>query len=238
MPALWRDIYTMKAKCNLKLDWCSYNAAKYAVEHWHYSKRMPVAKLVKIGVWEDGLFIGVVIFGAGATGALVKSYGLTNIQGCELVRIALTSHINHVSRIISIAVKLLKAQSPGIQLIVSFADTNQDHTGGVYQAAGWLYTGLSSSADEYIYRNKRWHGRSFRASHPGKEHSAGVEIVPGSRKHRYLFPMNQEIRSRIEKLRQPYPKRARSDTSDTAAIHAAEGGAAPTLALTENREVA
>ena len=31
-------------KADLKLDWCSYQAAKWAVEHWHYSKTMPVAK--------------------------------------------------------------------------------------------------------------------------------------------------------------------------------------------------
>jgi len=45
-------------KVELKLDWCSYQAAKYAVENWHYSKCMPVGKLVKIGVWEDKKYIG------------------------------------------------------------------------------------------------------------------------------------------------------------------------------------
>ena len=48
----------MSDKVDLRLDWCSYEAAKYAVEHWHYSKRMPKSKLAKIGVWEDGEFIG------------------------------------------------------------------------------------------------------------------------------------------------------------------------------------
>ena len=42
---------------NLHLDWCSHKAAKYAVEHWHYSKRMPKSKLVKIGVWENNVFV-------------------------------------------------------------------------------------------------------------------------------------------------------------------------------------
>jgi hypothetical protein len=27
----------MSSKPVLKLDWCSHAAAKYAVEHWHYS---------------------------------------------------------------------------------------------------------------------------------------------------------------------------------------------------------
>ena len=51
---------------NLHLDWCSYEAAKYAVEHWHYSHSLPIGKLVKIGVWEDDQFIGAVVFGYGA----------------------------------------------------------------------------------------------------------------------------------------------------------------------------
>ena len=51
----------------LKLDWATHEAATYAVEHWHYSHTMPKSKLVKIGVWEDGKFIGVVLFGVGAT---------------------------------------------------------------------------------------------------------------------------------------------------------------------------
>ena len=29
------------SKAILKLDWCDYKAAKYAVEHWHYSKSLP-----------------------------------------------------------------------------------------------------------------------------------------------------------------------------------------------------
>jgi hypothetical protein len=49
----------------LRLDWCSHAAAKYAVEHWHYSQTMPVGKLAKIGVWEDNKYIGAIIFGLG-----------------------------------------------------------------------------------------------------------------------------------------------------------------------------
>ena len=74
---------------NLRLDWCSYNAAKYAVMNWHYSKTMPVGKLVKIGVWEDCQFIGVVIYGRGANKSLGSQFKINQIQSCELVRVAL-----------------------------------------------------------------------------------------------------------------------------------------------------
>lgn len=64
-----------QSKPTLKLDWCSHEAAKYAVEHWHYSKCMPKSKLAKVGVWEDDRFIGVVMFGVGATKDIVAPYG-------------------------------------------------------------------------------------------------------------------------------------------------------------------
>jgi hypothetical protein len=37
---------------DLKVDFCSHEAAKYACEHWHYSRCVPASKLIKIGVWE------------------------------------------------------------------------------------------------------------------------------------------------------------------------------------------
>jgi hypothetical protein len=72
----------------LALDWCSFDAAKYAVEHWHYSHAMPAGKLAKVGVWEDGSFIGAVVFGRGANSHLGSPYGLSGLQCSELVRVA------------------------------------------------------------------------------------------------------------------------------------------------------
>lgn len=193
---------------NLRLDWCSHEAAKYACEKWHYSRCIPKSKIVKIGVWENGKFIGVVLFGVGATADLVKRYGLKSTEGCELVRVALTTHQSPVSQIVSIAIKMLKKQSPGLRLIVSFADPEHGHRGGIYQAMNWIFDGLSAASDEYIYRGKRWQGRSFRNSHKGMEHHPDVQIVKGSRKYRYLYPLDAAMRRLIEPLAKPYPKRA------------------------------
>ena len=41
-----------------------------------------------------------------------------------------------------------------------------------------------------------------------------------------------DMRRRIEPMAKPYPKRAASDTGDTPAIQAGEGGSTPTAALT------
>lgn len=205
-------------KAKLKIDWCTHEAAKYAVENWHYSKTMPKSKLVKIGAWEDGKFIGVVIFGVGATRELVKRYGLAPEQGCELVRVALREHKTAVSRIIAIAIKFLRRTNPGLKLIVSFADPEQGHAGGIYQAGGWIYAGKSAASDEYIYKGKRWQGRSFRNNFKGMEHHPDVKIVKGSAKHRYLFPLDKELSAKLKVLSRPYPKKSCAVSIDSDAL--------------------
>ena len=216
----------------LKLDWCTYEAAKFACEKWHYAGKIPKSKLAKMGVWENGQFVGVIIFGVGATGDLVKRYGLGKIEGCELVRIALTRHQTPVSRLVAIAIRMLKNQYSKLRLIVSFADPERGHHGGIYQAGGWVYTGQSQRSDEYIFLGRRWQGRSFRNSHKGMERHPRVQVVKGSSKYRYLYPLDDETKLAIQKYAKPYPKR-RAASKDIVApgVHPGEAGEAPSAAL-------
>lgn len=216
------------SKTDLKIDWATHTAAKYACEHWHYSKVLPPSKTAKLGVWENNRFIGVVVFGVGATSALCKRYGLKMNEGCELVRVALTAHKSPVSRIIAITIKILRKTYPGLRLVVSFADPEQGHHGGIYQAGGWLFSGNSQPSDEYIYNGKRWQGRSFRNSHKGMEKHPDVTVVKGSSKHRYLMPLDDDMRTKIATLAKPYPKRTKRQESENPSDL---GGSTPTCAL-------
>ena len=191
---------------------------------------MPKSKLAKIGVWEAGEFIGVILFGVGATRQLVQRYGLKPEQGCELVRVALTQHQNTVSRIVSIALRILKAEFQGLRLVVSFADPEHSHVGGIYQAGNWIYTGNSQASDEYIVNGKRYQGRSFRNNYKGLEHHPAVQVVQGSSKYRYVYPLDAEMRAKIQPLAKPYPKRVK-DSENRPANQPGEGGLAPTHTL-------
>lgn len=198
---------------DLRLDWCSYDAAKYACENWHYSGCMPSGKTVKIGVWENDTFIGVIIYSRGATPNLGKPYGLDQSELCELTRIALTDHETPVTRLMSISRKLLTRKCPGTKLVVSFADPSEDHLGTIYQADNWLYTGTTQSATFYEIDGDVKHPRSVVAKYGtssldnlyrllGQHRVAPVEM-PG--KHRYLYPLDDDIRERVESLAKPYP---------------------------------
>jgi len=215
----------MQDKVNLKIDWASHEAAKYACTNWHYSKSIPKSKLVKIGVWEDNIYIGCVIYSYGATPDLVKPYGLKMNEGCELTRIALNKHQSPVSRIMAISLKLLKKSNPGLKLVVSFADSNENHHGGIYQATNWVYSGMSSGC--YFFKDKKgkiWHPRnvSENLSLSGKIiKPSQCEKIWKSGKHRYLMPLDDNMRKQVQQLAKPYPKRMKQamiDTIDTAKV--------------------
>ncbi len=220
----------MNSRCELKLDWCSHEAAKYAAQQWHYSRTLSSGRNVYIGVWEDGVFCGAIVFGVGSGNVTNGTrYGLARShQMAELTRIALGPHRHPVSRIVAIALKMLKRHSPGIRLVISMADPVQGHHGGVYQAGGWIYTGRTAPDYECFLRGRWMHHRSA-TSLVGSVKGLPKRPIPG--KHRYLMPLDGEIRQRIEPMRKPYPKRAGSADSGTPADQAGGGGANPTSAL-------
>lgn len=230
----------MQTKTNLKIDWATHDAAKYACENWHYSNSIPKSKLVKIGAWENGVFIGVVIFSYGATPQIGSPYRLKQTQVCELTRVALKSHKNSVSKILSIAIKFLKKANPGLRLIVSYADQDMNHHGGIYQATNWVYEGIVNvgTRSAFIIRGKKTHPRtiglmggiqSLKWVQKHLDSNATEFFTRG--KHKYLMPLDDEMRRQIEPLRKPYPKRAGSIVVDVPEFHSGEGGAEPTPAL-------
>lgn len=186
----------------LDVAFCSHEAARFAVEHWHYAGVLPTGKLVKIGVWERGEFVGAVVFSRGASPWLGDRLDLDHTEVCELTRIALRRHDAPVSAVISRAVALLRTVAPGLRAVVSFADPTEGHHGGVYQAAGWVYTGRSSDVVE------RWVGgrwRHTRGSYwESKATNAPLRIRPG--KHRYILSLDRPMRRRVRRDAQPYPQ--------------------------------
>ena len=199
----------------LKIDYVQHKAVAYACKHWHYSHSVPCPPHVRFGVWEDGRFVGVVLYARGASGNLLKPYGLQNTEGAELARVALRDHVSPVTRMVAITLKMLRRQCPGLRLIVSFADPAQGHVGGIYQGGNWIYAGQSASANAYIDKTGRqWHERMV--SERGWNYVFGQKrkVVKASDctrikqpgKHRYLMPLDNAMRQQVEALRKPYPK--------------------------------
>ncbi len=232
----------MRIVDGLKLDWCSHEAAVYATRHWHYSRSMPVGRTAKLGVWENAHFIGAVVFAHGAQQNIGRPFGLSQFECSELCRVALDRHATPVSRILRIALRLFKAQSPGVRAVVSYADIDRDHHGGIYQAAGWLYLGkvernggtprfrINGTVMHARTVHSRWGKGSQRLDWIRVNIDPKAERVLTFGKHKYFWPFDDEIRRRVLPIVQPYPKRVRSADSGMA-IPIAGGGANPTRTL-------
>ena len=210
-------------KADLRIDWATHEAAKYAVETWHYSQRMPKSKLLKVGVWESDRFIGVVIYGVGGGNSTRgDKYGLDPAgEVVELVRVALRDHVAPVSRIIAISMVFLRRHCPGIRLVISFADTSQGHHGGIYQAGNWIYTGLTEGDREFHVKGEILHPRTIHLRgwrqveswlRQNVDPQARLVRTPG--KHRYLMPLDDAMRAQIAPLAKPYPKRVKQAMTD------------------------
>ena len=195
----------------LRVEWCSSQAARYAVMRWHYSQTMPPIKTVRVGVWWDDQFKGAVIFSRACRNQHLM-FGLRPEEVCELGRVALDRHEGfHVTEVVARAIRLLKQRCPDLRLVVSFADPAVGHIGRIYQAGNWIYTGESAAARMLVHQGKRLHRRHYTGhtfDNPRAKPPPGSVWVPVPGKHRYLMPLDRRMRKAIEPLRKPYPQPA------------------------------
>lgn len=209
----------------LRISYASREAAEYAVNNWHYSQSVPPGKLLILGVWENEQFIGVVLFGRGANGGMLRPFDLQQTQGCELVRVALREHSAPVSQIVAEALRLLKRDSPSLRICVSYADPVQNHHGGIYQAGNWIYLGMTGSEREWVVNGVQLHGRVISTRRKTAEGTTSAQRNGESRKdwlrrvfdphayrvtvppkHRYAMPLDKQMRRRLLKSAIEYPK--------------------------------
>lgn len=131
--------------------------------------------------------VGAISFGKPASPSLcVGVCGKENSHRIyELNRLWMSEECpkNSESRFIGWALRVLKKQHPD-WILVSYADTGQNHTGAIYRATGWIYTGLSDAREcgDYATDGGKHSRHSTRSDKPN---------VPRTRKHRYVYFLNK-----------------------------------------------
>jgi hypothetical protein len=107
-------------------------------------------------------------------------------------------------------------------LIVSYADPQQGHHGVIYQAGNWVYVGLGTANRHLLINGKAVHKRTVSSAYGTTEVSVlrdkfGLDATntDPSRKHTYLMPLDDAIRTQITKLKKPYPTRVKTDAVST-----------------------
>lgn len=103
----------------------------------------------------------------------------------------------------------------GKEIVVSFADTAENHLGVIYQATNWLYTGLSAKRTDWTVEGEDRHGHTWADKYTAKQmreiYGDKFSLQERSRKHRYIYinAKGQRRKELLGKLRyevQPYPK--------------------------------
>lgn len=203
----------MSENVDLLMDFCSYDAALYAVEHWHYSNSLPPGKTFKVGVWENKKFIGAIVYAYGACCYVGHEFSLRQDQWVELTRVALNKHKTEVTKLVSISLKILKKECPGLRLVVSYADQNQDHLGVIYQAGNWIYVGETKRTRNILINGELKHTRTVSSSYGNKRMDylrkhvdKNAKAVYSKPKYKYLMPLDKKMRKKILRLKKDYPK--------------------------------
>ena len=135
----------------------------FEVEPWllekHYAKRMPQI-MFSFGLYKDDILIGVATYGIPASpplcmGICGKEYA---DKVLELNRVCLLdNHKNEASFLVARSIKKL----PQGKIIVSYADTSENHTGYVYQATNFIYCGLSAKRTDWKVKGmEHLHGQT------------------------------------------------------------------------------
>ena len=205
----------------MKLTHATREAIRYACLNFHYAKAIPV-NTIGYNVYNDsGEWCGVVLFGTGAAPKIGSPFGLVQGQVLELVRVALNGKQPCTSKVVSEALKQLKKDCPLCRLVVLYADCDQNHLGTIYQATNWIYIGrvTEGQSHSFLIDGKKIHEKSVRDfvlkrysdgsidNIKKAFHTDNVQKFYTQGKEKYLFPLDKQIRKKIEQLRKPYPKK-------------------------------
>lgn len=142
--------------------------------------------------------------------------GTSPDDGATLTRLWLSDQLpgNSESKFIGVVPRALKRHT-SLKFLLSYADPSRGHVGTIYQATGWLYTGLSQRTalidigDGQVHHSRSL-GHRF-GTHSVKhfrKHGVDAFTVPQERKHRYLYLLDRSLRASINTAVLPYPKRS------------------------------
>jgi hypothetical protein len=218
----------------------------FACKDWlinkHYAKRIPSISYA-FGLFnENNVLQGCCTFGMPMAAPLRKTCFGGDYQETflELNRLVVNENLekNTLSFFVSQSLKML----PKPNVIVSYADSSQNHHGYIYQATNWYYSGLSEKFKDYMVKGyEHLHGASVLdmvgRSDGEQGHLNKVELLKARfgaenvymqdrpQKHRYFYFLGdkkqvKDMLSKIKYPKLPYPKgdNIRYDASYTPTI--------------------
>lgn len=105
------------------------------------------------GAFYDGMVWGAITFGIPNAKNIKGLYSADEQEGVwEITRLAFDTRCpkNSESRLIGIAIRLFR-KITNVRIIISYADTAQNHTGIIYKATGFTSAGLTAQKTDFVH---------------------------------------------------------------------------------------
>ena len=185
------------------LDHANLEYGKSMIKKHHYTHSIPSGKSYYFGF--DG---AIVVYSIPANPYVSQSLFSFDAVVWELTRLwAPDGHEpNLLTQAISKSVKIMCRMVDGLDALISYADPNVGHKGGVYRAASWVFVGQSSEGRYYTNQDGQVVAR--RKFHSGSKSMKKSEIIalgytelylPG--KYRFVRPLSRNAKREIAKLK-------------------------------------
>jgi len=162
-----KETYKVKSiKKELCKEWLLYK---------HYAKRIPNI-MYSFGLFCKNILVGVITFGMPPSSTLAESIAGKEYSNLviELNRLIVNDGLekNALSYFVANSINKL----PNNKIIVSFSDNNMNHTGYIYQATNFLYTGKTTNDSMYIDKDgNEFHFRNI--GHYQKNNRLNVKLI-------------------------------------------------------------
>lgn len=177
--------------------------------HKHYAKRLPPIEYA-FGLYAESVLHGVVTYATPVSHTLRQLFE-PDFKLMELNRLVVNEGLekNVLSYFVSQSLKML----PKPLVIVSYADSSQNHHGYIYQATNFIYTGLSAKFNDYYIKGmEHLHNGTIMDLVRGKDNKIerlrakygdDLYMKERARKHRYFYFLG--TKSQVKKMNELLP---------------------------------
>jgi hypothetical protein len=196
---------------------CPLKDVSAFVKTHHYSHTHHKVVVYSFCLMMNGTLAGACLFGmaAGNLKCMTVLTGHDNPRDyLELQRLVLLDEVpkNGESKFIGWCLRWIK-KNTHIKAVISFADPTHGHSGIVYRASNWIYTGRQKPARDRIYIDGReMHPKQFYNIYGTSSISKLTTLLPESKittgfrdtKHRYVYILRPELANLLKLEKKSY----------------------------------
>lgn len=156
--------------CEMVVKQIRVREARKYIASFHYSRTMPDSTRFSYAGYLGDKLAGIICYGMGCGKSQYTSLfpNIENGHYIELTRLWCAEDMpkNTESKLISESLRMLPSE---IEVVLSFSDEGEGHSGTIYQATNWYYVGANNGGKMLVKDGMKKHPRLigiYRDRHP------------------------------------------------------------------------